>query len=232
MAIIDIEINWQKLLCIEDFDSNLNFLEEHNGIYVWIWDGQPNRVCYIGETGKTFADRHIEHFRNHLGGVYSTYKIKPDEDFVDFLKDHFDDRSVEDLADEGFYHFPTIYLKGSTNKFQKTFFNRDQLNQRLDFLENLKFAFGDLGKRHSRRQEIEGALISGLRASYKKAAGTNLKLKKWKNPEIPIGNINKYPKEALKIIHSGEVAKDLPADFLAITAYDPERPTAKPRVTA
>lgn len=48
------------------------------GIYIWsvLIDGQ-DVAYYVGETGKTFAERHLEHFRSYFDGEYKVYDPVP-----------------------------------------------------------------------------------------------------------------------------------------------------------
>ncbi|MBO06608.1 MAG: hypothetical protein CMI58_06205 [Parcubacteria group bacterium] len=52
---------------------------------MWIFNGKPHRVAYIGETGNYFTRFAKDHFQNVLSGRWSTYKFSPRQDFIKFL---------------------------------------------------------------------------------------------------------------------------------------------------
>ena len=48
------------------------------GIYCWLAvTDRGNLPHYVGETGKSVAGRHVEHFRAYASGVYSVYDSAP-----------------------------------------------------------------------------------------------------------------------------------------------------------
>ena len=129
-------LNWDLVLAAEDFDSHLNFLTENNGVYLWIIpnkDRRKNRVIYVGETAKNFAERHIEHFRNFLCGTYTIFDIDDNEDFKDFLQNYYDDKSFDDFLSEGKIIWPNLdFLDGGS--FSYTFFNENHRKIQYDFV--------------------------------------------------------------------------------------------------
>ncbi len=49
-------------------------LARHRGVYLWtVPQGDSELVYYVGETGRDFATRMLEHFREHCSGGYHLY---------------------------------------------------------------------------------------------------------------------------------------------------------------
>lgn len=212
-----VEISWDHILRPTELDSQIDYLENHGGLYIWIFDGKPSRVSYIGETGQFFG-RFVQHFTNY-GGLSTVIGISPDEDLVMFLKQHFDGKTIDEINAGDRIYIPTI-----TGKHQRSFtraFLADHVwKMRFDYLKHLRIAFGTLiGVEDGMRKEVEAALIDGVRKSYRSIAGSDLRLRAGMNREMPIGSISRYPSSTLEIIHSGLMAMQLPPEVTGVTSY-------------
>jgi hypothetical protein len=228
----NVTLNWELVLKAEDFDSHLNFLTQNKGIYLWILpniDLRKNRVIYVGETSKNFAERHIEHFRNFLSGTYAIFDIDDNEDFKDFLQNYYHDKTFDDFLSEGKIIWPNLgFLDGGS--FNYTFFNENHRKIQYDFVTKLNFAFARVDNQHKEQitnKQIEAALIERLRDFYiSDITGKKLKLKsngrRRAIRDVPIGAISKYPTCSFEIQHNGksEVLQIIPGELRKIVRYN------------
>jgi hypothetical protein len=211
----EVIIKWERKLKADQFDREKQYLEDNGGIYLWIWPGKYDRVCYVGEATK-FRGRFIQHFSMLLGGLYTVFNMTDEDDFVSFLKEHYHDKEFI-LINEGQYVYIPVFQgeQAKSNSFRRAFLDPEWQDIRRKYLETLEFAFGQLtvnGEENTnskQRKEVEGALISGLRNKYDEIAKISLQLRNWRKPQIPIGNINRYPTDDMSIQHKGDVAKSL-----------------------
>jgi len=230
-----VELEWHKVIKCYDFDTNpnLDFLKETYGIYLWILQGNgngvPDRVVYVGETVKSFAERHVEHFRNQLSGIYTVFNVGDDEDFKDFLKKYWDNKTQKEMIADRKILFPTIweYEEGC---FRNTFFNPEKMRVVQKYLARLKFAFATIKSKNGfqfNNKEIEACLIEGLRDFYSDYTGQRLQMKNTGNKryrtDIPIGSVSQYPRENFEILHSGSSLSSIPNEVTDITSYDKVR---------
>jgi hypothetical protein len=40
--VLKIKLTWEKVIKAEDFDSNIDFLKDIGGLYLWIWPGKSS----------------------------------------------------------------------------------------------------------------------------------------------------------------------------------------------
>ena len=217
-----IKLNWEKRISSREFDENKDFLENKSGIYIWIFNGKPNRITYVGET-KDFLDRFKEHFSNILTGNWNTYNMSNKEDFVRFLYDHWHKKSINEIIRKRKCYIPN----NSELTFKDRFFNENHKN----YLDKLDFAFATFKEtQHEHiRKQIETTLIKGLRKRYAgvlKDHGID-NLEEIKNMEshhmrnvIQIGAANNNPTQQYSFCHTGEKVNEIPDDIKCITGYD------------
>lgn len=214
-----ITLNWAKKLDLKDFDSHKDFLRSNGGIYIWIFKGKPHRVTYVGDADN-FAARFVTSFSYVLTGRRSTYDMSDGDDFVEFLRKHYYPyypKALETIRADSEYYMPD-QPKNKTFSFEKTFFREKLLEIHKRYLDNLSFAFAvskDLEEKNIRKQ-VESILILGLRKLYADYVGVEVPLSYY----IPIGNINRKPKDNFTISHGGPVINEIPDDICKITGYD------------
>ena len=213
-------LNWAQKLDSKEFDSHKKFLtKKYGGIYIWIFNGTPHRVTYIGES-HNYADRFVTHFSSVLTGRWSTYDMSKDDDFVEYLGKHYYPyypKALDKVWADSTYYMPD-QPKHDTFSFNKTFFTKDLLEIHKRYLDNLSFAFAiskDLEDKKIRTQ-VESLLIFGLRKLYADYVGVKVPLSYY----IPIGNISRKPLDNFSILHSGDVVSEIPNDICKITGYD------------
>lgn len=220
---IKVKIKWEKVIKADDFDSNIEFLMSNGGLYLWIWPGRNPRVGYVGETFN-FYNRHLEHFNNIIGGRYLLFKPSPDIDFLDFLKEHFDGKTIEELNKDDGIFVPILNAKRELS-ITKIFLDENKLRLKLDSLKQREFAFATLefskndDNEAMLRKQIEGALINELFEKYRILSGAKLKLKRAGNfCRCVIGDISKWPETDIEIIHEG-LTDRIPQEVIEIKRF-------------
>ncbi|MBW2630505.1 MAG: hypothetical protein JRC90_01860 [Deltaproteobacteria bacterium] len=215
----EIKLNWQKRIHATQLDDEIDFLSKNGGIYIWIFNGTPPRITYVGET-ECYIDRFVQHFSNILTGRFNTYAMTPEDDFVNYLNEYCHDKSFDEIDKNKFY----IPGKPSPDfRFKNTYFEENLLKMHRNYLENLDFAFakGNFKDKNERR-EMEGILIKGLIELYSKEANVEvLESKIPRSRQIPIGRISKNPSQSYEIEHQHDPLKiQLPEDIINIRGYD------------
>lgn len=232
---VKITINWDNVINVKEIDGCYDYLHDHGGVYLWIFQGSPRRVSYIGEA-KQFYSRYISHIANFVSGLNVCFNAGADDDLVKFLGDVYDGKkSIFDVVGEQppKVYYPPVwvpYAYGTGGIVRDTFFNKDALEISRRFLDNTKFAFGtfDSGNGVSTK-DVESALIVGLRNHYKKIAGSELRLSTTSNggkrgisKDVPIGHVSRYPKFDFDIEHNvcdKKISDELPPEILNISSY-------------
>lgn len=220
---IQVKLNWARVIKVEDFDSNIDFLINNGGLYLWIWPGKKPRVGYVGET-MNFYYRSLEHFQNILGGKYLSFNPPVDSDFLDYLKEHYDGKTVEELNEDATMFCPILNAERDIS-FRGVFLNEQSLILRMENIEKKRLAFATLEfsteetDRASMRKQVEGALINELYNKYKSLTGLELKLKNaGRFCQCVIGDISKWPETDLELLHEGLVDK-IPEEVIEITDF-------------
>ncbi len=214
---VHVRLNWQVITNSCDLDDHSEFLSQDcNGLYVWIWPGNPARIFYIGETGN-FSNRFTDHMSKMLGGEYTVFHMDKNDDFVEFAKKHYAGKTIDEINSAEAIYIPTISIPGKRS-FSRAFFDETRRKKRMDNLQLHRYAFATV--ENGDRKEVEGALISLLRKQYEKHAGPSLQRGDSRVNQTLVGNINKYPTTAFTFEHTGAAASELPQEFLAITCYD------------
>lgn len=215
---MDVRLNWQVATNGQGLDGHREFLDSRGGLYVWIWNGKPPRVIYIGEA-RNFTNRFKTHMSKLLGGEYTVFRMARDDDFIEFVKTNYAGKTFEEMNDQRAIYIPTTE-KRETLSFSRAFFDQEECNQRVVYMQNHTYAFATVeGDCPPKQKQIEGALIDMLSKEYEKRAGVSLMRKGGKSNATLIGNINQYPGTSLSIEHTGEAVSSLPAEFRAITRY-------------
>lgn len=210
-----VTLNWQRVLYAKDFDGHLDFLNSNGGIYIWLWN---DRVIYVGQTAN-FSDRLVDHCTNQLAGLYTTHHLLPDDDFVEFVRDHYHSKTTKQIADEGMIYIPTLHSR-KTRSFTRTFLDENRLSCNKRFLDGVRFAFatveteGDLSLK-----VIEAGLIYSVRSYYQELTNCDLKMKGSTRPELKIGAINKYADVDFELNHVGAALNDVSPDVLQVKEY-------------
>lgn len=221
---LKVKLTWEKVLKAEHFDENKDFLNKNGGLYLWIWPSNTPRVIYVGESFR-FDQRFIDHFCKHIGGRYLVLNPSLDIDYLGFLKEHFDGKTIEELNDDKEIFCPNLNAK-QDKSFTHMFLNEKLLNLRLENLKRLEFAFAALecvekvDNMEKLRKQVEGALITELMRKYRKITGTKLKLKKAGIfAACVIGQVSKMPETNLEILHEGLIDK-IPQEVIEIKKYN------------
>ena len=218
-----IELKWDCFCRGEELDTNKDFLKNHGGIYVWIFNGKPPRVAYIGETGNYFKRFAKDHFSNILSGRWSTYKVPKEQDFIKFLCKNVIKKTYKDIKDERKY-YRTYNLDAKEFKFKDHFFDKDYLSMHREFLFNLRFTFASIPEEHKEmRKDIEAALIIKIRETYAKENKIEPEDfilpggRSWR--DTPFGTISRKPKKDYSIKHCGKFKEKLPEEITKIHDY-------------
>jgi len=228
---LEINLNWKTIIKACEFDENIDFLTNNQGIYLWLFSGgvplAKNRVIYIGETSDNFANRHIEHFKNTISGIYTIFNLTAEDDFKDFLVKHWHNKTISDFKEESKISYPNIW-DFSAGNISENFLDEKVIHERINFIRKIEFAFATVEKNGLEKisfKEIEAALICGIRKVYTTPDGDEVRMVNEKNCnnrcEAPIGPISKYPTSDFKILHCGDsnVKSKLPKELLQITGY-------------
>jgi len=219
----NVTITWEKRLRANQFDDNIDYLK-HGGVYLWIWPGKKERICYVGEA-KKFRERFKQHFSMLLGGLYTVFNMTKKDDFVEFLKNHYHDKEFKEINRDSYIYIPVFNGEQAVSDiFERAFIDSKWQDVRRNYLNTLEFVFGQVevdGKEadSKARREVEGALINSLRQKYDEIAQTTLRLRNWRKPQIPIGNINRYPTDDMIIQHTGQIETQLPEELRSIKRY-------------
>lgn len=220
---LKVKLTWEKVIKAEEFDSNIDFLKENGGLYLWIWPGKNPRVGYVGETFN-FYDRMLRHFYNIIGGEYLLFNPPPELDFLDYLKQHYVGKTIEELNDDDSIFSPILNTKRDLS-FSRVFLNENEIKLRLENLRKREFAFATAefsiktDNEAPLRKQIEGALINELFDKYKFLSDSRLKLKEaGKFCQCVLGDISKWPETDLEIIHEGIVEK-IPKEVIEIKEF-------------
>jgi len=220
-----IRLNWERLIGVDDFEANIEFLQENSGVYVWLLKGARERICYIGEA-QCFYKRFVDHFCMHLGGKYTCYNINNDQvDFVKFLRDHYSNKTIDEINNGDRIYVPVLDTASSNAiSFKKAFSDRGWHDIRYQFLHRMQFAFATIHdvQGNTPRKEIEGGLIYQLWESYKSMVDAELNRRDARSNHLPIGAISRYPKSEIMVEHQGSIAKMLPSEFTSITKIYPK----------
>lgn len=212
-----VRLNWRTSIKAVDFDSNREFLENNGGLYLWVLEGNPHRVCYVGET-INFSDRFLDHFQKLLGGQYTIFNCGLREDLVNFLRENFHDRTIDEIN-----RSDRIYIPTSSRRETRLFdvlIDEKKVRRRVEHLHEYRFTFAIVEGAAVEKKCIEAALIMGLRREYSKLAKVDeLRRGDGRRPQIPIGNINKYPNVEFEIKHVGDGARELPQELVSITGW-------------
>jgi hypothetical protein len=216
-----IKLYWQKIIPSQELKSpsHSEFLNKNGGIYLWIFDGTPNRVCYIGEAG-FFSDRLEQHKSNFEKAYYSYYNIEKSEDWLSFIKEHLHGMKMNEVNSLGKMFYP------QNSKPTKDDSTPEQKEKSKAYFQHLKFAFATIEpepKNQTERQKIEAALIFSLRKYYKdQTGGLTLALvdKNGREKDALLGKANPHSTR-FTFEHLGEVVEKLPSEFRNIVCYEP-----------
>ena len=220
---LKVTLTWEKVIKAEEFDSNINFLKDNGGLYIWIWPGKNPRVGYVGETFN-FYDRMLRHFYNIIGGEYLLFNPPPELDFLDYLKEHYVGKTIEELNDDDTIFSPILNANRDLS-FSRVFLDKEEIKLRLENLKKRVFTFAiaefspEPKNKAQARKQIEGALINEIFNKYKVLTNSELKLKRaGKFCQCVIGDISKWPETDLEIIHKGMIDK-IPKEVIEIKKF-------------
>ncbi|MBF0363687.1 MAG: Hpt domain-containing protein [Oligoflexia bacterium] len=215
----DVSLNWQLMIGMSDFDVNMKFLKGSGGIFLCIFNGNPKRIYYIGETNN-FYERFVKYFSDHISGISINYKLGVDEDFVNLIKNEFNGKTVTEVVNGGKIHLPSNISKFGQS-FERSFFSEEQYRERKHLIEKSLFAFATIEGPNDNllRKEITGGLISKLRKAYQDISKTELKLQERSKCDLPIGDVDICPTYDYRINHKGKICELLPKEFINITEY-------------
>ena len=222
---LKVTLTWEKVIKAEEFDSNIDFLKDNGGLYIWIWPGKNPRVGYVGETLNFYA-RMRRHFYSIIGGEYLLFNPPPELDFLDYLKEHYVGKTIEELNDDETIFSPILNANRDLS-FSRVFLDKEEIKLRLENLRKREFAFAtaefsiETEDEAPLRKQIEGALINELFDKYKVLTNSPLKLKgAGKFCQCDLGDISKWPESDLEIIHEGLVDR-IPQEVVEITSFKP-----------
>jgi|GEM_PF-1938867 len=211
-----IRLNWQKIIPAGELGSpeHAEFLNKNGGVYLWIFDGTPNRVCNIGEAG-CFSDRFGQHKKLFEVAGYTVCNLEKDQDWLKFVAEHLHEKTIQEINDGGKIRIPTAERPTATDS------NDEHKKNSLAFFSKLKFAFATIEPNSENtvegRDMIEAALIYGMRDLYKAESGCRLITRG--GQERLVGHISRKPSVSFSFEHIGEAAKLLPPDFLKVVRY-------------
>lgn len=207
---MNIEISWEKVVGFKEICKHHKFMKNRGGVYLWLIGTGKKRVCYVGQA-KVFWKRFIDHLSNTITGQ-STCFYPGSEDFVEFMKNNYSNKKYEDLhfdAKDKFY-MTTIHRFSDShdvcNSFKESFFDIDAIKRRIDYMDNLEVAFGDMTESNKPEDFVtaESILILKLRDKY--GNGKDIKLKKSEKQDFKgirtnnfLGCISKYPPKGKEI---------------------------------
>ena len=180
---MDVRLNWQVATNGQGLDGHRKFLDSQGGLYVWIWNGKPPRVIYIGEA-INFSNRFKTHMSKLLGGEYTVFHMARDDDFIEFVKTNYAGKTFEEMNDQRAIYIPTTE-KRETLSFSRAFFDQEECNQRVVYMQNHTYAFATV-EGDCPQKQIEGALIAMLFKEYEKSTGVSLRRKGGKSNATPI----------------------------------------------
>lgn len=153
------------------------------------------------------------------GSVYSSFFVKEDEDYIEFLRDHLliDDKAAI-LANDLIYS--PFALSKKEFSFKRAFTDESTAKSQIQYIKNLRFAFAtiasDIKETPPLRKDIEGRIIAGLSAHYVKELNIS---EPFKMPfargsgDTPIGKISLTTKVAFQITQSGPALPSLPSEL-------------------
>lgn len=220
---LKVNLTWEKVIKAEHFDENIDFLKNNGGLYLWIWPGKNPRVGYVGET-MNFYHRMLEHFYNIIGGKYLLFNPSPKLDFLDYLKEHYIGKTIEELNEDDTIFSPIKNAKRNLS-FKRVFLDERELKLRLENLRRREFAFATMefsiktDNEALLRKQIEAALINELFNRYKALTRSSLKLKgAGKFSQCVIGDISKWPETDLEVVHEG-LTDRIPQEVVEITSF-------------
>lgn len=217
-----VTLNWQHILKADQFDDHLDFFRKEGGVYTWIFEGNPERVTYIGEAA-CFGHRFMDHFSNHLGMRYCSCDIGKDEDYVQFYAENVAGKGVEEFQDVNSKFYYPCGLE--TKKPYSSFLSEKWLLINQRYINNHKFAFATIEADGSEiitpeiRKKIEGGLIWTVRDKYEKKAGRLLPKPARSNNTL-VGSVSRYPTENIKLEHVGK-KNEIPEEVRTIDEIRP-----------
>jgi hypothetical protein len=198
-------------------------LKNNGGLYLWSWPGKKPRVEYVGETFN-FYNRMYEHFCNIIGGKYLSFNPSSESDFIDYLKEHYVGKTIEELNEDNTMFCP-ILNANYDKSFTKIFLYEKGLRLKLETLRKKEFALATMefsiktDDKASLRKQIEGALIIELFNKYQNLVDSELRLKDAGTfSRCVIGDINVWPKTDIEIIHEG-LTDRIPQEVVEITSF-------------
>jgi len=207
-----VTLNWKLVCSAQRLDDHQWYLEEQGGIYLWIWNGDPRRIVYIGEAGN-FSSRLFDHFRNMLTGYYTYFRTMGDkDDFIEIVKEYYAGRKLCEIKQNGYVHVPV------NMQLSDCLPDEGELLLRHRYLYGMDFAFAEIvpPQAYMHRKEIEGGLIRDVWDTYCQIASTICLNRSDARPNQKlIGNINKYPTMNFEIEHTGAV-NHIPKELLSI----------------
>jgi hypothetical protein len=201
---VKVNLKWTSGIGVRDLTKRADLLGRA-GVYLWVFQGSPKRVAYVGETGD-FQRRMLEHCQALTGGRYWLGKCDTRGDYLDQLKSWFfaDQglRTYEDLAsDEDFY----IPESEDRVDFKRAFLDRDVAEMRRSFLESLRFAFAEIpGDDATVRRDVEGLFLDQLRSVYAKQMGiseSQFRMPGSSGADTLLGRITRYCRNTYEIVH-------------------------------
>jgi hypothetical protein len=201
-----IRLDWQKTVAFPELDETFKVFEKNNitsGIYIWIWQGTPKRVCYVGETSD-FRARFSQHMIQLIGGGYNIYDTNNSDDLLTLFMDHWNGKKINEVISAGKVYIPMLHIPGSS--FQELA-DADLIKKRLLHLKHLRFAFAAVTSTATLTnfslKYVEAALIDALIYAYQQEKGCNFALVDWKRPLLPFGAISKRSPINFVIEHCG-----------------------------
>lgn len=134
-----IRLVWEKVIPSYFLDENIEFLKTQGGLYLWIITGNPSRIYYVGETWN-FLNRFRDHFQKIIAGRYLLLNSPINEDYLQFLKEYFDGKTIEQLNNVKDIYCPILNKKRDFS-FTTSFMDEEKLKLRQENLKRLEFAF-------------------------------------------------------------------------------------------
>jgi hypothetical protein len=219
-----ISLDWYCEAGVREISDRVGALDKQGGVYLWVFQGEPKRVTYVGETGD-FLGRTLEHCQGLIGGRYWVGDCEQREDYVDRLQDWFFAGGQLRSEDE-ILHDRRLFVPTNPERldFARAFLDPGVSSMRVRFLMNLRFVFGriaevpDLAPSEVRR-DIEGLLLKELRDDYAARCGFDplrFHLPGYFANTTLLGRITHECKREYEVTHCGEALQAIPDEVLRI----------------
>lgn len=220
MSNTTVKIEWKHVISIDEFDDHLEFLDNNIGIYLWIYQGTPKIVSYIGITEKdSFAGRFFTHFSNQLSGKYTVSNVKQNNNYADFYIKNISNKHVSTLIGDNNIYWPT-QSKGE-KRFYRSFVDKSNRELFYENMINHRYAFGLIkSEQNVHYKKVECALmleyVKNIESKYNN--GNRISQLGARSNYKMVGSISRYleREETYIIEHEGEAINDIPSEITTI----------------